>query len=489
MPKIRCNSVFVSGLEKVRLYRGCTSSFCVDSSMDPSSSSSPPFMTKHYPSSNLPRKTKSTVAFLYIISCILVVIIMQPLALQSIHHRPLVSKPRTELTFYPLKDPSVPAYRQPNKTWFMSSFEGHSIDGMPEHFVFPSSHPPRHRILCINAHAESYALAAAKNIFPANATVLRGITFVADSFYDYENPWHSLNALSVFFSWMMENSCAKPTRFVIFEKGKVVKKVGPWISALLKACLGGEVAIDSLEDYGIACFEKAVVMRRGLGKMSTERRHRLFEMIRCKAWKFCNAEKSGEREEEEEDGKGLRITVIGREGKRSFKNETEVKLVMERECKKVEGCRLNLVHLKNKSFCDQVKLMRDTDVVVTTHGAQLSNMMFMAKGSSVMEMFPKGWLEGAGVGQYIYRWFASWCEMRYEGAWRDTQTEAHDCNPPHPRRRSACFSKQKDGQVGINETFLALWTASVIQDRTRAVRSSNVHNNGGSSSFSCPCSV
>ncbi|XP_058085979.1 uncharacterized protein LOC131233325 [Magnolia sinica] len=196
--------------------------------------------------------------------------------------------------------------------------------------------------------------------------------------------------------------------------------------------------------------------------MSSERRHGLFEMIRCKCWDFCNA--TIQKDTSEGDNKGVRITLIGRDGKRAFRNESGVKLVMERECNKVAGCTLKLVHLKNMSFCDQVQIMRNTDVLATAHGAQLTNMMFMPKGSSVMEMFPKGWLEGAGIGQYIYQWFASWSEMNYEGAWRDT--DGLDCPGPE-QQRSRCFLKQKDQPVGLNETFLADWTARVIQTKTR----------------------
>ncbi|XP_077234275.1 uncharacterized protein LOC143876460 [Tasmannia lanceolata] len=430
--------------------------------MDSSSASTPLHRTKK-PSAKLNKKTKSTTTYLLTITSFLLVIIIQSLAIlrtsspqtQNTQQSSKEKPKSTDPTFYPLKDPKVPPYTNPNRTWFMSTLTGHSINGMPEHFIFPS-HPPNNKILCINSHKKSYTLAAAKNTFPANTTILRGLTFVADSFYDYENPWHSLNSLSVFFSWMMDKGCPKPTRFVILKNGEVIKNVGGWIYAVLKACLGGEVVIDSLENYEVVCFEKAVVFRRGLGKMSSERRHGLFEMIRCKAWKFCNVSK---RSEGEEGSQGVRISLIGREGKRSFRNESEVKLVMERECNKVVGCRLELIHLKNMTFCDQVKLMRNTDILATTHGAQLSNMMFMPKGRSVMEMFPKGWLEGAGIGQYIYQWFADWSQMNYEGSWRDT--DGLDCQ--RSKRSPSCFLMQKDQQVGLNETYLAEWTNIVIQ--------------------------
>lgn len=300
--------------------------------------------TKH------PKKSPSPLTLSYTITfaSFLLIIAFQSLALNRA--RAPSTTHQNELTYHPLKDPRVPPYTLPNKTWFMSTLTGRpTTDGMPEHFVFPS--PPHNQLLCIDPRRRAYVLTAAG--FPAGAAVVGGLTFVADSFYDYENPWHGLNALAGFFSWMAGNACARPARFVLFKNGGAVGRVGRWVAGVLKAGLGGEEPkIESLESThgttSVACFEKAVVFRRGLGGMSTERRHRLFDMVRCKAWALCNVDGEVER-------KGLvRVTLIGREGKRAFKNESEVKAVMERECGKCRGCSLKVVHLDNMSFCEQV---------------------------------------------------------------------------------------------------------------------------------------
>lgn len=104
--------------------------------------------------------------------------------------------------------------------------------------------------------------------------------------------------------------------------------------------------------------------------------------------------------------------------------------------------------------------MSRTDVLVTTHGAQMTNMMFMSKGGSVMELIPKGWLEYAGIGQYIYSWLASWCNLHHEGVWRDP--EGPDC--PFPTTETLpCLLFHKDLEVGHNETYLAEWTGTVLR--------------------------
>lgn len=99
-----------------------------------------------------------------------------------------------------------------------------------------------------------------------------------------------------------------------------------------------------------------------------------------------------------------------------------------------------------------------TDIVISPHGAQLSNMIFMDRNSSVMELFPKGWLELAGVGQYVHHWLAGWSGMKHEGTWRDPVGDP--C--PFPENDNRCMSVFKDGKVGHNETFFSEWAEKVL---------------------------
>lgn len=111
--------------------------------------------------------------------------------------------------------------------------------------------------------------------------------------------------------------------------------------------------------------------------------------------------------------------------------------------------------------------MTETDILVSGHGAQLTNMIFMNKNSSLLEFFPKGWLELAGVGQYVYLWMADWSGMRHRGQWRDPEGEK--C--PYDNKAD-CFSFYKDQKVGHNETYFASWMARVLQE-VKASRGSN----------------
>ncbi|CAK9149011.1 unnamed protein product [Ilex paraguariensis] len=106
----------------------------------------------------------------------------------------------------------------------------------------------------------------------------------------------------------------------------------------------------------------------------------------------------------------------------------------------------------------QVRVMTYTDIVASPHGAQLTNMLFMDRGSSVMEFFPKGWLELAGIGQYAHRWMADQSVKTHAGAWWDTIGD--EC--PDPKDNLQCFLFHKDGKVGHNATFFAEWARKVL---------------------------
>lgn len=117
--------------------------------------------------------------------------------------------------------------------------------------------------------------------------------------------------------------------------------------------------------------------------------------------------------------------------------------------------------------------MRKTDILVSAHGAQLTNMFLMNRNSSVMEFFPKGWLKLAGVGQYVYQWIASWSGMRHEGAWRDPiGGDDTICSFPEDDRR--CMSVYKNAKIGFNHTYFANWAADVLnQVKTRKLNQSS----------------
>ena len=105
----------------------------------------------------------------------------------------------------------------------------------------------------------------------------------------------------------------------------------------------------------------------------------------------------------------------------------------------------------------------------------------MSLGGRVMEMFPGGWLELAGHGQFIYKQLANWVGLRHEGYWRDHST--HPC--PNPSDARACFYHHKNKPIGINETYISVWLANIIRDFKNTFVSSGSHLDGSINACEC----
>ncbi|OVA15262.1 Glycosyltransferase AER61 [Macleaya cordata] len=385
----------------------------------------------------------------------------------------MVTKLRDSVTFLPLKDLRFAETALQGHTWFMSSMHDTHEEGEVQYQHYPSN-SSKGRLLCIKGRDNhdgawnSYAFAY-PDALPENATLLRGLTFVSYNHYNYDNIWHGLSAVVPFVGWHRRvGECAVPTRWVLYHWGELRSKMGVWLQTLMEATFGGGgggggIKIETFEgmmneDYEVACFEEAVVMRHNEGGMSRERRIEVYDLLRCKARVFCNVSMEGR-------GANIGLTMFMRTGARSFRNPTVVIEIFERECAKVEGCRVKVAYSNNLTFCEQVSLMSYTDILVSPHGAQLTNMFFMDKNSSVMEFFPKGWLKLAGVGQYVYHWIASWSGMRHQGAWRDPNPDPdpnQQCQYPEDDRR--CFTIYKSSKIGHNETFFAKWVRNVLNE-------------------------
>ncbi|KAK2992088.1 hypothetical protein RJ640_023471 [Escallonia rubra] len=399
----------------------------------------------------------------------------------------LVTKLRDSITFLPLKDLRYADTAMTGNTWFMSSLNDTQEANEAEYLYFPSKES-KGRLLCIKGRdfhdgtKNSYALAWPESL-PDSATLMEGVTFVCDTYYNYQNLWHGLCAMAPFVRWSMKNECLKPTRWVLFHWGELNVKMGSWLQHLMLANFGEtkiEVFERGNEPY---CFAKAVAMRHDLESMGQENKLKVFDLLRCKAKKFCGLNPAGRGKEINKRGvPTIRLTLLMRRGSRSFKNVTVVANIFAKECAKVDGCILNFVQSEDLSFCDQVKEMTYTDIVVSPHGAQLTNMLFMDRGSSIMEFFPKGWLEHAGLGQYAHHWMANQAGMRHEGAWWDPIGK--EC--PFPKDELQCFLFYKDGKVGHNETFFAEWSRKVL-GQVRKSKLEQASKNVVTTSNTCVC--
>ncbi|KAK9166237.1 hypothetical protein Scep_001428 [Stephania cephalantha] len=380
----------------------------------------------------------------------------------------MTAKLREGVTFLPLKDLRYSNTALQGHTWFMSStYDKQDDDGSVQYQHFPSK-ASNGRLLCLKGQDthdgvwNSYALAWPDTL-PHNATLLKGLTFVSYNHYNYENIWHGLSAVMPFVAWHVKGACrAVPARWVLYHWGEVRRGMGVWLGELMRATFGeGGVGIENfggVEGDGGVCLEEAVVMRHNEGGMSRVRREEVYDVLRCRAREYCGVGvRGGDRGN---GGVNIGMSLLMRNGARSFSNGTAVAGVFQRECLKVAGCRFRVAHSNNLSFCEQVRLMSETDILISPHGAQLTNMFFMDKNSSVMEFFPKGWLKLAGVGQYVFQWIASWSGMRHQGAWRDPNGDP--C--PYPEDDRRCFNIYKGGLIGHNETQFAEWAQRVLNE-------------------------
>ncbi|KAK8624797.1 hypothetical protein V6N13_089683 [Hibiscus sabdariffa] len=367
---------------------------------------------------------------------------------------------RDSVTFLPLKDVRFANQPLDGHTWFMSSMNDTHEEGEVPHQHFPSE-SSKGRLLCLkgrDTHDGSwnyYALAWPQAL-PSNATLMKGLTF--------------------------EQQLPNPRQMGALLSGRAEVQDGAWLNTLTEATFGQAPYIEGFKDIEDdsrpVCFEKAVVMRHNEAGMSMERRLQVYDHVRCKARVYCNVSL------ETRANQDIGMTLLMRTGARSFRNHTAVIGIFEKECNKVKGCRLMVAYSNNLTVCQQVKLMSLTDILISPHGAQLTNMFLMDRNSSVMEFFPKGWLKVAGVGQYVYHWLASWSGMRHQGAWRDPDGE----NCPYSFDNSRCMSFYKNGLIRHNETQFAEWARNVLNDVKTKKSEEEASKQGSAPIKTCDCS-
>lgn len=143
--------------------------------------------------------------------------------------------------------------------------------------------------------------------------------------------------------------------------------MGPWLRTLMEATFGGPLDIEGFvhgvgggddDDENPFCFEDAVVMRHNEGGMSRQRRIEVYDLLRCKARIYCNVSIEGRIADVDDRGVPvIGMTMFMRTGPRSFRNDSAVIGIFEKECRKVEVCRLRVAYSNNLTFCEQVSII------------------------------------------------------------------------------------------------------------------------------------
>jgi hypothetical protein len=128
-----------------------------------------------------------------------------------------------------------------------------------------------------------------------------------------------------------------------------------WLMSLAEAATGVGVDVEMFSGSVPVCFEEAVVFRRNLAGMSTERLLATFDFMRCKARAQCGVVSRSSANGT--DSAAVRVTILFRRGGRSFKDEKAIERVFQKECARVAGCKLTTAQSGNLTFCDQVGLI------------------------------------------------------------------------------------------------------------------------------------
>ncbi|PNY21913.1 6-hydroxy-D-nicotine oxidase [Tolypocladium capitatum] len=87
------------------------------------------------------------------------------------------------------------------------------------------------------------------------------------------------------------------------------------------------------------------------------------------------------------DGKKVVVTYTRRTNTRKLIDEAEH---MEALRKQVPHMKLNVVDFSLLPFYEQLKVARETDLLIGVHGAGLTHLMFLQPGSAVIEILPEG---------------------------------------------------------------------------------------------------
>lgn len=269
---------------------------------------------------------------------------------------------RESVTFLPLKDLRYSSTAQQGHTWFMSSMYDTHEEGEVQYQRFPSN-ASKGRVLCLKGNDthdgawNSYALAWPEYL-PYNSTFKRGLTFVSYNHYNYENIWHGLSAMVPFIAWHIKNQCSLiPSRWILYHWGEVRIKMVPWLKSLMEATFGEPLHIENISSNNAACFEEVVVMRHNEGGMSRQRRTQVYDVLRCKARIYCNVSLESKVNGRGTPVIGMTMFMRGNNGPRSFKNESAVIRIFEKECKKMERCNFILAYSNNLTFCEQVYML------------------------------------------------------------------------------------------------------------------------------------
>lgn len=159
------------------------------------------------------------------------------------------------------------------------------------------------------------------------------------------------------------------------------------------------------------------------------------DMLRAAAFHYANVRPLRERAR-------LHVMAIQRKGKRKIVNFD----ALVEEMRTIEETELREAMLEEWTPMEQVRSFADTDVVVASHGAGLTNVLFMLPHSGIVELFPPNF------GFFCYKRMCESVNVLY------SHVKGVPATPPPCVNKKQCVFETKrdvDFAVFVNQTVAA----------------------------------
>jgi hypothetical protein len=183
----------------------------------------------------------------------------------------------------------------------------------------------------------------------------------------------------------------------------------------------------------------------------------------------------------------LRVTILNRKGTRAIKNLDKVKRFLATNAVARNRFKIRWQYFEHLNFLEQVSVMEATDILVTVHGAGLTNAVFMSPCSVILEFLPYGYGQGyfdrIFSSHFLHHQHVSECDLDVMGAQCGENASRRDlCCPVeyrvsgHPLMRNLSGRVVLRGQkLLVNTTLLLKSLVEASVERKRCVMSNEMY--------------
>ena len=184
-----------------------------------------------------------------------------------------------------------------------------------------------------------------------------------------ENPFHYAESVMPFFSFLKREDVEHMNDAVLFRSKP---KIGSWIAGFEAQVFSNMTVQYSSELEHAMCAERVVVGGTIISLLEGAYHAELFRTLVYRRLMII-PRKISER---------VRVTLLQRT-KRFLTNSLDMESML-----RMTGALIRVENLDELTFSEQVELMSSTDLLISPHGAGLTNIIFMQQERAVIELFP-----------------------------------------------------------------------------------------------------